>query len=254
LSSYRREHGQARFKCVLPFLVIAKPGEPGQSPAGVRNSQDRNRLFHAQILPSDSCVPGIRRRPKYPRDRRVGGDVGRDVTTDFTGRSAGVQGWLYGAAPIVRHEEGERCIPNRAALNTVHGQATIASAAPRIAENHPSSVAMDEGAGSRAFGYPMSRRGARTPDLTSSGAERSTSSRIAKADISRGGECRQGPSRMLGGPASSFRYRDPQPAIWPNGSDNRPDNSEYEGNQPLGRALVLLQARTRQDTQEQQRV
>ncbi len=35
LSSYRREYGQARFKCVLPFLFIAKPGEPGQSPTGV---------------------------------------------------------------------------------------------------------------------------------------------------------------------------------------------------------------------------
>ena len=34
-SSYRREHRQARFKCVLPLLLIAKPGEPGQSPAGV---------------------------------------------------------------------------------------------------------------------------------------------------------------------------------------------------------------------------
>ncbi len=37
-SSYRREHRQAWFKRVLPLLFIAKPGEPGQSPAGVRHS------------------------------------------------------------------------------------------------------------------------------------------------------------------------------------------------------------------------
>ncbi len=55
-------------------------------------------------------------------------------------------------------------LPSRVPLPTqgrpqgaVHGQATIASAAPRIAENHPSSVATDEGAGWKAFSKPMSR-------------------------------------------------------------------------------------------------
>ena len=78
-SSYRCEDRQAWFNAVLPLLFVAKPGEPGQGPAGIRNPQNRYRLFHEKFYLDASRPQQLRGRPEVSQFAGAK-QVGREVT------------------------------------------------------------------------------------------------------------------------------------------------------------------------------